>query len=97
MSEAIKAKEAEHGQKMIEVKLRFWTNDIADAKGKIIPKHAWTSGVVRVEKNRSHGIVPGRPIPFHSLLDIGRAVEKCLIDHDIKLRPSRRSKKYTDT
>ena len=94
MSEAVKAKEAKHGQKMIEVKLRFWTNDIAEQKGQIIPKHARTSGVVRIESNKSHGIVPEAPIPFHSLLDVGRAIEKCLIDHDIKLHPGRRDKKY---
>jgi hypothetical protein len=52
------AQEAKHGEKMIEVKLRFWTNDIAEKKGDVIPKHAWSSGVVRVERNDSHGIKP---------------------------------------
>ena len=33
------AREAKYGGKMIEVKIRFWTDGIAEA-GKIIPKHA---------------------------------------------------------
>ena len=36
----VAAQEAEHGEKMIEVKIRFWTNSIAEQEGKIIPKHA---------------------------------------------------------
>jgi len=63
--------EAKHGKKMIEVSLRFWTNDLAESKDKIKPKHAWSSGVVRMQGNESHGIVPGNPKPFHSLLDVG--------------------------
>jgi hypothetical protein len=34
------ALEAKHGKKMIEVSLRFWTNDISEEAGKVIPKHA---------------------------------------------------------
>ena len=87
--------EAKQGEKMIEVKIRFWTNDIAPEPGKVLAKHAWSSGVVRVERNRSHGIVPGNPRPFHSLLDVGSVIEKVLIDHGIVLHPSRKMKKYT--
>jgi hypothetical protein len=69
--------EANQGEKMIEVKLRFWTNEITPEHGKgIIPKHAWTAGVIRMERNKSHSIVPENPRPFHSLLDIGAVVEK---------------------
>lgn len=87
---------ADPGERMIEIKLRFWTNDIANGKGEIVPKHAWDSGVVRIERNESHGITPGNPLPFHSLLDVGRAIEKVLIDHQIVLHPGRRSKKYIE-
>lgn len=90
----IESKEAEHGQKMIEVKLRFWTNDIAETPGHVVPKHAWTSGVVRVEGNKAHGIVPGQPQPFHSLMDVSAVVEKVLIKQGIVLHPSSRTKKY---
>ena len=94
MASNLEEKEATHGQKMIEIKLRFWTNDIAEKKGNIIPKHAWASGVVRIEPNKSHGIVPSSPKPFHSLLDVGAVIEKTLIEHGIKLHQPQRMKKY---
>lgn len=86
--------EASHGEKMIEVKVRFWTNDIAEGEGKIFPKHAWLSGVIRMERNKAHGIVPGKAIPFHTLMDLPSVIEKVLIMHDIQLHLSRRMKKY---
>jgi hypothetical protein len=88
--------EAKHGQKMIEVKLRFWTNNIAGKKGEIVPKHAWSSGVVRMERNTSHGIAPSEPKVFRSLLDIGAVIEKVLIEHGIVLHSSDRMKQYFD-
>jgi hypothetical protein len=83
------AREARHGEKMIEVKIRFWTNDIASEPGKIKPKHAWSAGVVRIEGNKSHGIVP-----FHTLLDVGSVIEKVLIEQCIVLHPGQKMAKY---
>ncbi len=91
---SIVERNAPQGQRMIEVKLRFWTNDIAPTEGMILPKHALAGGMVRMEPNIAHGIKPGDPIPFHSLLDIGGAIEKTLIAHGIVLRAPRRMKKY---
>jgi hypothetical protein len=91
---ALASTEAKHGKKMIEVRLRFWTNKIAKSKGQILPKHAWSSGVVRMQGNESHGIVSGNPRPFHSLLDVGAVVEAVLVNHGITLHRSRRMKKY---
>lgn len=91
------ALEAKHGKKMIEVRLRFWTNGIARQSGKVIPKHAWTGGVVHIQGNESHGIVPGNPRPFHSLLDIGQVIEKVLIEHGIVLIPGKKMGKYVTT
>jgi len=88
--------EAKQGEKMIEVKVRFWTNDISPEDGKVIPKHAWTSGVVRMERNKSHNIAPGNPIPFHSLLDVGAVIERVLIDHGLVLHPSPKMQKYIE-
>ena len=34
MPERLEAREAVHGQRMVEVRVRFWTNDIAKEKGK---------------------------------------------------------------
>jgi hypothetical protein len=86
--------EAAHGEKMIEVKLRFWTNDIAKEEGKVLPKNAWAAGVVNVERNKTHGINPGPPLPFHSLLDVGAVIEKAIISHGITLHPSKKMTKY---
>jgi len=88
------ALKAKHGDKMIELKLRFWTNGLAEQAGKVIPKNAWTSGVVRIERNDSHGIKPGTPLPFHSLLDVGAVIERVLIEHGIILHPGRKMEKY---
>jgi hypothetical protein len=90
----VEAKEARHGQKMIEVKIRFWTDEMSNVKGTVIPKHAWAAGVVRAERNDAHGIKPGVPVPFNSILDIGSAVEKIFIEHGIVLHNSRKMKKY---
>ena len=79
---------------MIEVKVRFWTNDIAATTGEIVPKHAWASGVVRMEPNESHGISPGKPVPFHSLMDLAAVIERVLIAHDVTLVINRRMRKY---
>lgn len=90
----IEAKKAPHGEKMIEVKLRFFTNAIAVEDGKIVPKHAGTTGVVRIERNEAHGITPGSPKPFHSLLDVGAVIERVLIDHGVVLHPGKQMQKY---
>lgn len=87
-------REARHGEKMIEVKIRFWTDGLAVEQGNILPKHAWAAGVVRMESNRSHGISPENPVPFNSLLDVGAKIEQVLLDHGIILHRSFRMKKY---
>ncbi len=94
MSHEGRATKPKYGEKMIEVKIRFWTNEIADVEGYIIPKHAWVSGVVRMERNASHGIVPDWPRHFNSLMAIPAAIEKTLIQHDIVLHRDRNMDKY---
>lgn len=94
---ASESRDAKQGERMIEVKIRFWTNDIGGGKGVVRPKHAWASGVVRVERNKTHGIKPGSPRPFHSLMDLPAVVEKVLIEHGIVLHLNRRMKKYFDS
>lgn len=93
-TEPVEAREAEWGSRMIEVKVRFWTDKIADGKGKILPKHAWNAGVVRMDRNEPHEIVPGAPIPFNSFADLPAKVEQLLIEHEIKLHLSRKQRKY---
>ena len=93
----IAASEAKHGEKMIEIKVRFWTNDISATSGKVLPKHAWTAGIIRIAKNESHNIKPKHPKVFHTLMDIGAVIETVLIEHGIILHPSRKMKKYFDS
>ena len=90
----VAAKEAAHGEKMIEVKVRFWTNNIAKRRASVLPKHAWANGVVRMHRNGSHGINPGPPRPFHSLLDVTSVIERVLIEHGVQLHIPRRMAKY---
>jgi hypothetical protein len=47
-----------------------------------------------MERNKTHGIVPGPPKPFHSLLDIGAVIEKALIEHGVVLK---KMQKYLGT
>ena len=91
---SVAAKQARHGEKMIEVQIRFWTDKISPEKGKIVPRHAWASGVVRIERNDAHGLNPGTPTPFNSLLDLGASVEKLLIEHGVVLHLNRKMRKY---
>lgn len=92
----IQSREAKWGERMIEIKLRFWTNGIDPDPGKIVPKHAWASGVVRIERNGPHGIDPSKAKarPFNSLLDVGAVIEKVLIDHHITLHLGSKMRKY---
>ena len=88
------AVEAKHGNRTIEITVRFWTDDIAEEPRKILPKHAWTSGVVRTKENESHGIKAGKWVPFNSLFDMGSAIEEVLAEQEIILHPSKKMDKY---
>jgi hypothetical protein len=94
MTDPAETREAAWGKRMIEVKVRFWTDNLADGKGKIRPKHAWGAGVVRIERNDAHSIVPVNPIPFNSLLDIPAKIERLLIEQGVQIHPSTRMAKY---
>jgi hypothetical protein len=94
MADSMESREAQHGKKMIEVKVRFWTNDLSDEKGKIRPKHAWGQGMVLINPNDAHGISTGDRVPFNSLAEIPAKIEKVLIDNGITIHKSSRMKKY---
>ena len=91
----VTSQKAEIGERMIQISVRFWTNSIVKGKGRVIPKHAWTGGMVRMEANAAHGIKPKKPIAFHSLMDLTAAIEKVLIAQGVVLHPSDRTAKYT--
>ena len=88
------SRQARLNEKMIELRVRFWTNDIAETVGEILPKHAWDSGVVHMQRNVSHEIEPQNPKPFHSLMDLTAVIEKVLVEHGVRLHSGRRSQKY---
>lgn len=85
MTNTANSRKAKHGEKMIELKVRFWTNGIADKQGWVVPKNGWSRGMVIMERNESHEIVPKDPRPFNSLMELPQVIEKVLIEHDIKL------------
>lgn len=86
---------ATHGEKMIQINIRLWTNKLSDKPGKIIPKNAWGRGVVSLERNKTHGIPSGKQMTFNSMLDLGVAIEKVLIEGGVVIHPSRRTRKYS--
>lgn len=95
MSHAGQAVEAQHRERTIEVKVRFFTNELAGKEGYIIPKHGWTTGSVQMDRNLSHNIVPKDPVTFNSLMEIPAVIEKVLINHGIILHRVKKTKKYT--
>ena len=90
--------EAPHGEKMIEVRVRFWTNAIAEGEDNIRPKHGWDTGYVQIAPNPAHGIVtPTMPRRhFHSLAELAGVVEEVLIDNGIKLHRGDRTGKFME-
>jgi hypothetical protein len=95
MAESIEAKVAKHGDKMIEIRVRLWTDSMPDAgKGMLLPKHAWDAGVVLLQTNRSHGISAKNPLPFNGFADLPSKIEKVLLDQGIKIHLSKRQRRY---
>ena len=97
MAENGRSVEARRGEKMIEVRVRFWTNNIAETKGRIVPKNCWDGGMVYTPKNDSHGIKSSGKKPFHSLDEVQNAIEQALTDVGIKVHGSRRQAKKKKT
>jgi hypothetical protein len=91
MPEGIETREARRGSRMIELRVRFWTDNLAEGKGRIRPKHAWTGGVVRMSPNKAHGITPKNLRPFNSMADMVVVMERVLVDHAVKLHPARKT------
>lgn len=89
-----KARNVKWGERMVELKVHFWTDNIADGEGRVRPKHAWGSGVARVERNKAHGIAPQKAIPFNSLMELPAVIEQALIQAEVTIHPSRRMKRY---
>jgi hypothetical protein len=79
---------AKNHERMIVLKVMLFTNKIA-GEGKIRRRHCSANGMIHVQRNESHHISPKKGQPFHSLLEIGPAIERTLKEHGIVLHPSR--------
>ena len=79
--------------KMIELRVRFWTNDIGEGN-QVKPKFAWDSGIVAVPMNERHGIKAQEPVMFKSMATIPAAIEEALINAGVTLLNDNRSSKY---
>jgi hypothetical protein len=88
------ARAARHGEKMISLDVRFWTDDIAAERNKVVPKHAWAFGTVALNRNESHGIGSSEPIHFNTLSELPKAIEDLLIREGIKLHLNPRMQEY---
>jgi hypothetical protein len=89
-----KAVKAEIGDRMIELRVKFWTDGIAEKHGEVIPKHAWDSGRVVMATNHAHGIKWGHKGGiFNSILDLPSVIAKILTDHGVTLHLNTKSRK----
>ena len=89
----VETRVAEWGSRMIEIRVRFWTDSLTEGRGRIRLKHAWSGGVVRMSPNRTHGITPKNPRPFNSIGKMAAVIERVLSEHGIKLHPMGRLRK----
>jgi len=90
---SVQPRKAPHGEKMIEVRIRFFTNDIAEQRDHVLPKHAWDNGMVGMETNKTHDIKPAEPEIFNSFLEIQSTIVKVLRSHGIQLHATPKTKK----
>src|SRR5260370_42692261 len=66
----VAAHEAKHGKKMIEVSLRFWTNNISSEAGEKKTKKKFAVGGFREQGKKSHRSIFLDSRPFLSLPDV---------------------------
>lgn len=81
--------EAQHGERMIVLKVRFFTDGLAEEDGKIKPRHAWAQGMIDIERNGSHDIRPKAPKASNSLFELMKVIEGVLREHGVKLHFNR--------
>ena len=85
---------AKHGEKMIGVQVRFFTDGLTKRKGEVRPSHALTKGTVSIEANESHGIKSSKELKFNSLAEICARIEEVLIAGGVVLHPHGKMAKY---
>lgn len=77
-----------HGYKMIEVRLRFWTNNtLSEEENELrVPGHCWNAGVVIVSRNDHHNIQGRGPTPFHSIEELPEVLHEEMAEAGITIR-----------
>lgn len=81
------------GEKMIELRVRLWTDEIAEVDGAIVKKHCWDYGTVSMLQNDSHGIEPQGDTHFHSIMDLTGVVAEVLARHGVRMHVGPKSAK----
>jgi hypothetical protein len=71
--------------KTISVTVYFFTDDLADQDGDVIPGHAWAQGQVAVRANATHSIKSGYEVMFNRMADLPAAIEDALIAAGVTL------------
>jgi hypothetical protein len=85
---------ADHGEKMIEVRVRFFTDKIANEDGKVVPGHCHSVGIARLTPNEPHGLKGSERLPFNSMAELPLVIEQVLIDNGITVHPGPRERNY---
>ena len=89
-STAPEAVNAPIGQRMVEVKIRFLTDEVVDGEGVILPKHVNGKGFLTLEPNEAHGIPNARGNkPFNSMAEIPAVLEKLLSGEGVTVHTRR--------
>lgn len=89
-----RAVRAAHGEKMLELKVLFFTNGIARRRDAVIPGHGMTRGTVRMDRHIAHARGGGRARPFNSLMELPAAIERVLLDHGVTLHARGKMQRY---
>jgi hypothetical protein len=92
--EAPQAVEAPHGERMVQVSIRFLTDNIAE-QGKVVPGHVWARGFLTVQRNDTHGFRTSKGVAFNSLMELPGKLERLLIREGITVHPTQLMAKYT--
>jgi len=61
------------GNKTISLAVYFFTDDLAEQDGAVIPGHAWAQGQVAVRANATHGIKSGHEVMLNRMADLPAA------------------------
>ena len=88
----VEEKVAKHGEKMIQVSVKFWTDGIASEEGHVLPGYCWEGGFVNVEANATHSLKATQPIPFNTLDELVPILISALDDAGVNILFNKRKR-----